>query len=230
MNEEIADAPLDNLPNDDEVNPPIPPPNNGVDGDVNGNNDDDEHENALANIRDAVVSRATLWIYINDNLSFVKWCMASPNAMNWLTDYGRHALTAMLTHPVGESTHHYNTRIHLSFKALLRNAHSDPIVHLDMLTAEGFMQYLLGLWHPGCGGYLSRSSYGNKRASFNHLFRAHNWIGMPADLCSQLTNLYQGFCVLLHRITQSVRQQDRMMMLEKKVYQRPMSKAKARQP
>jgi len=71
--------------------------------------------------------------------------------------------------------------------------HADPIVHCDMITAEGFMQYLLGLWHPGWGGYLGKSSYGNKHASLNHIFHVHNWIGMPADLCSHLTNLYQSF-------------------------------------
>jgi len=153
MDEEIADAPPNNFPNNDEhANPPIMPPNNTFDGNCNDDNDvnkDEDHANALANIQDAVVSSAMLRIYINDNLAFLKWCIASPNAIDWLTDYGRHAINGMLIRPVEETTCHYNTRVHLTFKTLLRNVHADPIVHLDMITAEGFMQYLLGLRHPG---------------------------------------------------------------------------------
>ena len=81
----------------------------------------------------------------------------------------------------------------LQVKALLREAESAPLVHLDAITAERFMQYVMSLQHTRNGGYLSKSAYGNKRSALFHLFRAHNKVGFPESFRLRLGNLYRGF-------------------------------------
>ena len=64
----------------------------------------------------------------------------------------------------------------------------------------------MSLRHHGHGGYLSRSSYGNKRAALFHLFRLHNRLGYPAEFGQQLGNLFKGFFRNIAR--QAPRQQE----------------------
>ncbi len=176
MDEENADDPHDNLPaNHEEENQPI----------IN--------IDALADIRDNVVAKATLRIYINDNFQFLKWCLERSGDDDWLTDFGRESITALVVDREDETCHQHKARIHTGLQGLLRSAHLHPIVNLDKITSEGYMNYIVKLRHPGRGGYLSRSSYGNKRASLNHLFRVHNQVGIPPNFCKQLTNLFKGF-------------------------------------
>ncbi len=151
---------------------------------------------ALANIRDGVVCERTLTSYLNDTLAFLKWCTSEGNEeYNCLTDFGKAALTDMYEVQPGEREggRPFTMRVRSTFKALLWNAHVQPIVHLNLITADGFMKYLLSLKHPTRGGSLSKSSYGSKRAALFHLYRVHNRTGMPLDITSQLANLFKGF-------------------------------------
>jgi len=196
MDEENTHDPHDNFENDEEeenplIVPPIVPPivlpivSPIVPPIVN--------IDALANIRDNVVAKATLRIYINDNIPFLKWCLERSGDNDWLMEYGRQSIVMLVVNKEDESVHKHKVRMHTDLQALLRNAHSHPIVKIDKITSEGYMQYILNPRHPGNGGYLSKSSYGNKRASLNHLFRVHNRVGIPPDFCKQLTNLFKGF-------------------------------------
>jgi len=49
----------------------------------------------------------------------------------------------------------YKVHVHESVKRLLHNAHLEPTVNLDLITPEGYIQYLLILHHQGQEGYLS---------------------------------------------------------------------------
>jgi len=146
----------------------------------------------LANIRDGVVAERTLTSYINDLLAFLNWCRENEE-FDCLTDYGKNEIANMHVRQNGEGNRPFTMRIRSTFKAILRNAHVQPIVHLDRITPEGFMNYVLSLRHPSRGGSLSRSSYGSKRAALFHLFRVHNRTGMPPEFANQLSYLFRGF-------------------------------------
>jgi len=152
-----------------------------------------EGRDILANIRDGVVAERMLMGYINDNLSFLNWSLNSGGNFDCLTVYGKDQLAAIQILRNGEQSRAFNARVRSEFKALLRNAHEEPIVNLDRITPDGYMEYLVSLHHLGRGGYLSKSSYGSKRAALYHLFRAHNRTGMPPEFCNQLAVLYRGF-------------------------------------
>ena len=127
------------------------------------NNNDNENEgslppimeavpiDALANIRDGVVCERTLMSYVNDMLAFLKWCTSEGNEeYNCLTDFGKAVLTNMYEVQPGEheGSHPFTMHVRSTFKVLLWNAHVQPIIHLDLITADRFMKYLLSLKHP----------------------------------------------------------------------------------
>ena len=145
----------------------------------------------LDSVRDGVVGRGTLGSYIGDIVSFLLWL--KNNEVAWLTEYGISRLRNVVRQRVGERVRIRNRRVKLQVKALLREAELAPLVHLDAITAERFMQYVMSLRHTRNGGYLSKSAYGNKRSALFHLFRAHNKVGFPESFRLRLGNLYRGF-------------------------------------
>jgi len=133
-----------------------PEPEEHYNNNVVDDNDDDvppipEPVDVLANICDGVVSEGTLASYINDALAFVKWYISLGNEeFNCLMAFGRAQVTTMLECQPGECEGGCPFTIHVwsTFKALLCNAHIQPIIHLDCITADGFMKYVLSLQHP----------------------------------------------------------------------------------
>ena len=73
----------------------------------------------------------------------------------------------------------------------------DPLIHLDAITPEGYMAYIMHCWHSSHHGYLSKSAYGDKRAAFFHLFHLHNRLGFPYEFARELANLFCGFFLQL---------------------------------
>ena len=53
---------------------------------------------------------------------------------------------------------------------MLRNAPDNPVMHLDDITAQGFMDYVSSLRHTRTGKRLSKSAYGNKRSALADIF------------------------------------------------------------
>jgi len=127
-------------------------------------------EDVLADIQDGVVAECTLVSYINDNLAFLWWFISSGGEYDCLMDDGRQAILNTRTHHVNELTCAFNACVHSDFKALLQNAHVNPIVFIDQITPECYMHSVLSLCHPLHGDQLSKSSYSNKHAGLNHLF------------------------------------------------------------
>ncbi|KAL7575923.1 hypothetical protein ACA910_000722 [Epithemia clementina (nom. ined.)] len=142
-------------------------------------------------IRDGVVSQGTLQAYISDITEFLVWlCSEKPG---WFSDHGKLQFDLSQNHLPTESPRAFKLRSRSSLESLFRDAHSRPVVHLNLLSAESFMQFisLLRSWRNGL--YLSKSTYGNKRAAFNHFFRLHNRLGYPEQFKLELANLYRGF-------------------------------------
>ena len=145
----------------------------------------------IEHVRDGVVSNSTLKKYVNEILNFSNWCLQHQH--DWLTDFGSRRLQQIQQQRPGERHRPYRIRVKLQFKTLLRFATEDPLIHLDAITPEGYMAYIMHCRHSSHHGYLSKSAYGDKRAAFFHLFRLHNRLGFPDEFARELANLFRGF-------------------------------------
>ena len=101
--------------------------------------------------------------------------------------------TSSVTGCVGERVRQHSTRARRQLEALLRRAEERPLVQVDVITPEGYIEYLMGLRHPRHGGRLGKSAYGSKQSALFHLFRLHNRRGFPEDFRLHLGNLFRGF-------------------------------------
>ena len=154
-------------------------------------NDDDENVLTLQTVRDNIVSGNTQRIYTSDLSHFLKWIQENEN--EWLTEYGNQRITEIVVRQEGENNRRYKSRMTTQFSALLRLAPTNPIVDVNQIQVPRFLEYVFSL-RPSRGGgiFLSKSAYGNKRASLNHLFRLHNMCGYPEAFKQELSNLYKG--------------------------------------
>jgi hypothetical protein len=139
-----------------------------------------------------IVSGRTRRIYYDDTLHFIQWCI--DNRPAWVTDYCKEQLAIVNESVHGMRTRQRNRCIKARFKALLRNAQTAPLVHLDLIQARDFMTYLDHVRNQRTGRRLSRSAYGNRRAALNDLFRWHGHnSGCPEEFNKELTPLFRGF-------------------------------------
>ena len=145
----------------------------------------------LDSVRDGVVGQGTLGSYIGDIVAFLLW--TNEHETEWLTHYGKGRLRNITRQRPGEAVRQRNKRVKLQVRALLREAENNPLIHLEAITAERFMNYVMSLRQIQNGGYLSKSAYGNKRSALFHLYRAHNKLGFPESFRLRLGNLYRGF-------------------------------------
>ena len=102
-------------------------------------------------------------------------------------------LDEIQTRAPNECVHAFKARVQEALKVLLRNAREEPILHIDDITAEGFMEYIMSHCNVLNGCYLSKSTYGNLRAALFHVFWLHNCLGFPDAFRLELGNLYCGF-------------------------------------
>ena len=108
-------------------------------------------------------------------------------------------LDEIQTRAPNERVHAFKARVQEALKILLRNAREEPILRIDVITAEGFMEYIMSCHNAFNGCYLSKSAYGNLRAALFHIFRLHNRLGFPDAFRLELGNLYHGFFWQLSR-------------------------------
>ncbi|KAG7361502.1 hypothetical protein IV203_036603 [Nitzschia inconspicua] len=113
--------------------------------------------------------------------------------VDWLTEHGSDRLHAIQVRRAGETNRAFNIRIRTELHAVLRDANQNPVIHLDRIQPERFIEFILTLRRAGTNRYLSKSSYGNKRASLFHLFRLHNRVGLTSAFSTELSNLFRGF-------------------------------------
>ena len=130
----------------------------------------------LATVRDGVVAKKTNAQYVCQIFMFLYYLLE--NAPHCFTDHARAFLNLYrLTYPA-LSQSRLQTRVKTLFQAELRNAKTNPVVVLDLITPDLFMEYIFTLRHSRIEDrYLSKSVYGNRRASLFHLFRLHNNTG-----------------------------------------------------
>jgi hypothetical protein len=78
-------------------------------------------------------------------------------------------------------------------RTLLRDASEIPIIDINVLSGDDMMNYFRQLKNKKTGRTLaSKSSFGNHRATLNHLYRCHNRRGYGSDTCDHLKTLFKG--------------------------------------
>ena len=145
----------------------------------------------ISSIRDGVVAPHTLKTNCKEILKFLNWCRE--NKPNWLQAVALLQLDEIQTRAPNECVHAFKARVQEALKVILRNAREEPILCIDDITAEGFMEYTMSHCNVLNGCYLSKSAYGNLRAALFDVFWLHNRLGFPDAFHLELGNLYRGF-------------------------------------
>ena len=145
----------------------------------------------IHSVRDSVVVPHTLKTYCTEILKFLNWCRE--NKPNWLQSVALLQLDEIQNRAPNKRVRAFKARVQEALKILLRNAREEPILRIDDITAEGFMEYIMSCRNAFNGCYLSKSAYGNLRAALFHIFRLHNRLGFPDAFRLELGNLYHGF-------------------------------------
>ena len=106
-------------------------------------------------------------------MHFLEW-VVEHRANEWLSGFGSVVVVDLYAVRDGEGIRDRSKRLRRDLTILLRNAEENPLVDLNAMTAEGYMEYLMSLRHPRHGGLLGKSAYGGKRSPLFHLFCLHN--------------------------------------------------------
>jgi hypothetical protein len=167
--------------------------------DANNNNDAITNNNkegdttlTLATLRDNIVSENTNKAYVGDIAYLLCWILKKEPA--WLTEYGLEKLSFIFLQQEKETGRKFRSRQLIEIKKILREANTNPVVHLSAISATRFMEYIFDLENKKRPNkYLSKSSYGNQRSSLFHLFRMHNRKGYSDDFKVELGCLFKSF-------------------------------------
>ena len=159
--------------------------------DNTGNPSNHSSSITIHSVGDSVVAPYTLRTYCTEILKFLNWCRE--NKPNWLQSVALLRLDEIQTRAPNERVRAFKARVQEALKILLQNAREEPILHIDDITAEGFMEYIMSCHNAFNGRYLSKSAYGNLSAALFHIFRLHNRLGFPDTFCLELGNLYRVF-------------------------------------
>ena len=149
---------------------------------------------SISDMRDAVVDETTYSKYVNEIIPFVDWLRAE--LPDWLTTYclDRHDQIVLLRENEGRKQR--QQRVKASWMDLVKNAGSQPLLHLDRMTPDGVMQYIRLQANQRTGKYLSASSYNGKRSAIHHLVRVHWGQGQRTwsdEFNNTLDCLWKGF-------------------------------------
>lgn len=146
----------------------------------------------LDDIKDGVVSSSTLDIYVVNVLYLLFWL--KENHADVLTAYCLNFVDRLIAaSPTGTSISKIVNQNKNDFASILRRSSVEPLIFLDRLNVDLFMEYILTLRNVKDNSYLSQSSYSHKRSSLNHLFREHNDLGFDQKYKKKLERRFKGF-------------------------------------
>jgi hypothetical protein len=146
---------------------------------------------SLETVRDGVVAKKTNDQYVCH--IFLLMFHFLEHAPHCLTEHSRFFLNTYRSNYPTLTPSRLQSRVKNLFKTELRGAITNAVVVLDEITLDVFMDYILGLRHGRFDRHLSKSAYGNRRASLFHLFRLHNNTGFTEAYKMELNNLFRGF-------------------------------------
>jgi hypothetical protein len=167
---------------------------NNIEININNNDNDNNNNNrnrtevTVATCRDNIISENTLKCYVCDTIHLCRWI--NTTHPEWYTPYGRIAITDIYNRRPDEKPGVHRLRMTTSVTELIRNAGTNPWLHMHLMTASEYMSYLVKVRKKDAdGNFLSNSSYGNKRSALYHLFRVHNQTGYSEVFRRELANL-----------------------------------------
>jgi hypothetical protein len=113
---------------------------------------------------------------------------------SWLTPYcsGKYDEISLLHEDEGIKER--RVRIKASWMNLVKNAGSNPLIHIDLMTRDGVMQYMRLQANQRTGKYLSNSLYKTKWSAIRHFVCVH-WgqNGWNEKFMTDLDVLWRGF-------------------------------------
>jgi hypothetical protein len=168
---------------------------------VNDNNTRRRRNNdvTVETCRDNIISENTLKTYVGDLIHLFKW--AIPTHPNWFTQYGRRSVDEAFLQREGERNFDFRARRLNSMILLIRNAGTNPILHMTRVYASDYMHYLVKVKQKSDNtNFLSPSSYGNKRSALFHLFRVHNRAGYSEEFDENSATCAEDFTVKSSKI------------------------------
>jgi hypothetical protein len=146
----------------------------------------------LAAIRDGVVSDRTRACYLKENFYFLLWLRNTEPTC--LTAFGLNVINGFVSNaPAGLSDRQFYARNRAAFQDVVRSCDTTPILVVDVLSPEVYMNYCHSLRNIRTRQYLGKSTIGVKRAALYHLFRLHNGSGYSSAFNLTLNNLFRGF-------------------------------------
>jgi hypothetical protein len=129
-------------------------------------------------------------------LEISQW--AWENQVGWLTEEYVAAYEEVLIEVADMGIRARSSYLKDWVREKLARAETEPILVIENVTPERFMEYLESLRNQRTGARLSKSMYGNKRAALHHLFRCHEGLdGYPDGFEDRLSNLMRGFARVL---------------------------------
>ena len=153
----------------------------------------------LRAIEDSVVASSTMRSYNGDAFQLLSWLFRT-SQWEYLTDHCVHLFQSIVRRQQSqagtrfvETEKQYNTRLSQVIKNALTKCKTEPLIVLENMDEVCFITWIDGLYNQTTGKKLSASSYGNKRAMLNHLFRLHNDVGIPPELDKKVAIKMQGF-------------------------------------
>ena len=153
----------------------------------------------LRAIEDSVVASSTMRSYNADAFQFLSWLFRT-SRWDYLTHYCIHLFQSIVPRQQSETStrfieteKQYHTRLSQAIKNALTRCKTEPLIVPEKMDEICFITWMDGLYNQKTGKKLSASSYGNKRAMLNHLFRLHNDVGIPPELDKKVAIKMQGF-------------------------------------
>ena len=106
----------------------------------------------ISAVRDGVVGQKTLESYQTEIVKFIHWCITMKP--HWIDTFATGIVRRILTRAPHERVREHKARAKLQMRSLLRNSRSTKVLNLEVVTPEGFMEYVMSRWHLSNGGYL----------------------------------------------------------------------------
>ena len=145
-----------------------------------------EADITLQLICDEIVGKSTRCGYPGDIIHFLGWVVEHHG--DWLSGFGSVVVVNLSVIQNGEGQRNHSKHLCCDLTVLLQNAEANPLIDLDAVTADRYMEYLMSLRHPCHGGLLRKSAYGNKCSALFQFFCLHNHCGFSEEFCLQLGN------------------------------------------
>jgi hypothetical protein len=152
----------------------------------------------LQQMAENIVGRKTFDGYKLAILEISAWAWEHQDEDGWFTEDYLSAYEEVLLEVADMRVRQRSKHLKEWIREKLANAATDPIIVVDNVTPERFMEYLESLRNHRTGARLGKSQYGNKRAALHHLFRCHEGLdGYPDGFEDRLSNLMRGFARVL---------------------------------